>query len=379
MLVGHVTTTRFCTRTPSFLSRYSGAASSLLSRSRARRRVFSTDEPPGDGQRPPATSRGAAPAKELAEATARGVGQVIFLNDVNAGLVIGFGLALADPYLAGLAGLGAATATGTSTLLGLDKGAVKDGLMGYNGCLCGCAAAVFGSTSVVAATTATIAGAAVTVPVALSLQAAMGRSPQWTLAFNLVTLTSLLRSRPLLVPSTKGEAAEAVEAVNGVENASGGGNVFAEVLASPLTGISQIFVVQSAMSGAVILGGIASYSPRLAAHALCGSATGTVVGALSGAPLEELTAGLYGFNSALTSMAVGVFFVNSAPTLVLSAGGAAATASLFGAMKAVFGAYGAPCLTLPFCFAMSGCYLLHGRVPGLLLARAPHSPEKNTV
>jgi urea transporter len=115
----------------------------------------------------------------------------------------------------------------------------------------------------------------------------------------------------------------------------------------------------------------------LAAHALCGSAIGTFVGAVTGAELAELTMGLYGFNSALTSMAVGVFFIHSTPTMVLSASGAAATASLFGAMKTVFGAYGAPALTLPFCFTMSACYVLHKHVPGLALAKNPHSPEKN--
>ena len=78
-------------------------------------------------------------------------------------------------------------------------------------------------------------------------------------------------------------------------------------------------------------------------------------------------------------MAVGVFFVNSTPAVALSAGGAAATAAVFGAMKTVFGAYGAPCLTLPFCTTMSACYVLRKHIPGLQLAKAPHSPEQNTA
>ena len=78
-------------------------------------------------------------------------------------------------------------------------------------------------------------------------------------------------------------------------------------------------------------------------------------------------------------MAVGVFFVNSTPALALSAGGAAATAAVFGAMKTVFGAYGAPCLTLPFCLTMSSLYVLRKHIPGLQLASSPHSPEKNTA
>ena len=340
-------------------------------------RGFSTDKKASDEKQP---ANNPKLIEELVDVTARGVGQVIFLNSRKSGMIVGLGLAVGDPYLAGLAALGTVTATMTATAVGFDKAAVKDGLMSYNGCLVGCASAVFGSPSIIAATTATIVGGAATPFVAASLKETMGSVPQWTFAFNFVTLTSLLRTRPLLAPAPtptieEGATGAVVEATTSASTSSS--SVVADIISSPLTGISQIFVVQSALSGAIIVGGIGSYSPMLAVHALGGSAMGTLVGAMSGSPLEELTMGLYGFNSALTSMAVGVFFVHSTPTILLSAGGAAATASLFGAMKTVFGAYGAPCLTLPFCFTMSACYLLHRQVPGLLLASNPHSPEKN--
>ena len=239
---------------------------------------------------------------------------------------------------------------------------------------------MFGAPSIIAATTATIVGAAATPFVASSLKETMGSVPQWTIAFNIVTLTSLLRTRPLLVAPSPHIDEGMIVVVESSTNVSASSSSFiTDIIASPLTGISQIFVVQSALSGAIIVGGIGSYSPLLAVHAIGGSAIGTLVGAMSGAPLADLTMGLYGFNSALTSMAVGVFFVHSTPAILLSAGGAAATASLFGAMSTVFGTYGSPCLTLPFCLTMSSCYLLHQQVPGLLLASNPHSPEKNKV
>ena len=309
-------------------------------------------------------------ASEIVDASSRGMGQVIFLNSPKSGQILGAGLFLGDPYLFGLAALGTVTATATANAFGLDKESIQNGLLGYNGCLVGCAAAVFGPPSILAATTATIVGASATPFVALSLKEAMGSVPQWTFAFNFVALTSILKTRPLLSPPPP-------PPIDVEGTVASKGSVFLDVLASPLTGVSQIFVVQSPLTGAIILGGIGSYSPLLAVHALGGSTMGTLVGALSGAPLEELTMGLYGFNSALTSMAVGVFFVHSTPSLVLSAGGAAATASLFGAMKTVFGAYGSPCLTLPFCITMSACYLMQKHVPGLALATNPHSPEKN--
>jgi urea transporter len=306
--------------------------------------------------------------KPFADSTARGIGQVIFLNSPTSGGVLLGGLALGDPYLASLAALGAVTATGTAQVTNLDKGPLKDGLWGYNGCLVGCAAAVFGPASVVVATTSTIMGAAATPLVAASLKETFN-IPQWTFAFNIVTLTSLLRTRPLLPP--------AEEAATTTDVATAAALGLGDLLASPFTGISQIFVVESALSGAVICYGIGMYSPGLAGHAVAGSVIGTLVGALVGADVLELSMGLWGFNSALTSMAVGTFFVHSTPVLALSAGGAAATAAAFGAMKTVFGAYGVPCLTLPFCFTMSACYLLHKQIPGLMLAKNPHSPEKN--
>jgi urea transporter len=300
------------------------------------------------------------------DATARGIGQVIFLGSpVSGGVILG-GLAIGDPYLASMAALGAVTATGTAHIAGLTT---SDGLLGYNGCLVGCAAAVFGPSAILACATNTVVGAAVSPFVALSLKQSMGSVPQWTFAFNFVALTPLLRTRPFL--PVKGAAAEQAAVIPTYSSF--------DLLLSPLTGISQIFVVESAMSGGIIMGGIATYSPGLAAHAVVGSTIGAAAGAVTGVDASELAMGLWGFNSALTSMAVGVFFVHSAPTMVLSAGGAGATAAVFGAMKTLFGAYGAPCLTLPFCVTMSACYLLRDSVPGLTLASSPHSPEKNTI
>ena len=64
----------------------------------------------------------------------------------------------------------------------------------------------------------------------------------------------------------------------------------ADWIASPLVGISQIFVVESAISGAIILAGIAVYSRECAAHTLLGSSIGIVTGCVLGADPSALTA-----------------------------------------------------------------------------------------
>jgi urea transporter len=326
-------------------------------------------------------------ASDFGDISAKGIGQVIFLNSQTSGLVILGGLALGDPYLASMAALGTVTATGTAKAASFGSDSVNNGLLGYNGCLVGCAASVFGPASIIACTTTTIVGSAATPFVSAALKQTMG-IPQWTFAFNIVTLTNLLRTRPLLPspPASVDQEMLMLEDLKEIgmtesasETTSSASASLGDILVSPLKGISQIFVVESALSGAVIVGGIANYSPMLAAHAIAGSTIGTLVGAMTGAEMSELTMGLWGFNSALTSMGVGVFFVHSTPAILLSAGGAAATASLFGAMKTIFGAYGAPALTLPFCFTMSACYLLPKHVPALVLAKTPHSPEQNAA
>jgi urea transporter len=290
----------------------------------------------------------------LGDATARGAGQVIFLNSSTSGLAILGSLALGDPYLASLASVG--TLSATIAAQQLDSDSRKNGLYGYNGCLVGCAAAVFVPSG---ALLTTIVASSATPFVANALKPAMGTIPQWTFSFNIVTLTMLLR----LGPFQDAQPLPSYEAS------------FWDPITIPLKGVSQIFVVQSSVSGAALIASLALYSPGLAAHTVLGASVGTLTGLSLGANMTEIGMGLWGFNSALTSLGCGVFFKHSPTTVAVSAGGAAATAALFGALKTVFATWHAPCLTLPFCITMSGCYLLHIR--GLELARVPHSPEKN--
>ena len=300
--------------------------------------------------------------KAVIDATTTSIGQVIFLNSSKSGTAILASLAIGDPTLAAYAGLGAYTATITAHSIGLNQQSCRDGLFGYNGALIGCATSVFGPSFLPFAVANTILGASATSVLCASLNKALSQ-PQWTWSFNIVALTSLLRMKPM-EPSL-------------VETATTDLNMgVVDFVAAPLVGISQIFVVNSALTGAGIIGSIGMYSPKLGVHALGGSTLGCLVGLLFG-NVDDVILGLWGYNSALASMAVGTFFVHSREAVALSAGSAAASAALFGALQPVFGGWGAPCLTLPFCAVTSACYLLEGQVSGLKLAKEPHSPEKN--
>lgn len=248
------------------------------------------------------------------ETTSRSIGQVIFLNSPKSGNVILASLALADPMLAILATFGAGASVGTSTFLGLDENKLKNGLLGYNGFLIGCASSVFTS-SLPFAVLGTLAGAIATPLVSASLNN-MTTVPQWTWSFNFVMLTGLVRSRPLMAETATEEAIQLTTSFSGV-------------LISPLTGISQIFVVNSPLSGMGILAAASLYSPGLALHALGGSTVGCLVGLTLGADVSNVAAGLWGYNSALTSMAIGTFYNDSVKTRMFSFGAAAGAAVLF--------------------------------------------------
>ena len=151
------------------------------------RRSFATDQDGGSGigstsgpttSSPPSILQ--TKASDLATTSCRGIGQVIFLNDPKSGAYILGGLALGDPYLASLAAIGTVSAHMTAQTIHLDRTALDNGLWSYNGCLVGCAMAVFGPQSIAMATTSTLIGACVSPLVAASLKPMCGTMPQWT-------------------------------------------------------------------------------------------------------------------------------------------------------------------------------------------------------
>jgi urea transporter len=331
-----------------------------------------------------------SPLQEIVDISTKGVGQVIFLNSKQSGQILLASLAIGDPFLATMAILGTLTSTATAKYIPLpSKDALSNGLYSYNGCLIGCASSVFLSSTfttmssfVLATTALTMTGAASATITTAILNKICPPMPQWTYAFNFVMLTALLRVQPLTPKST----APTTDTAEVVDITSTSTTSALDILTSPLKGLSQIFVVESAWTGIGALAAIASYSPGLALHAIMGSTVGCMTGTLIyNVPIADVAAGLWGYNAALTSLGVGVFFVPSNRTNVLSFTGAFATSAAFGAMQPVFTS--TPCLTLPFCITMSACWLLGtplsqkatAVIPGLLLAPDPHSPENNCL
>jgi len=286
------------------------------------------------------------------------LGQVIFLNSQTSGGVILTSLAIGDPYCALHGFLGSTVSVATAQGMQLDKDTIENGLLAYNGTLMGCVSAVLLYPSLSLSTFAlTTAGAAACTALTASLGASVfTKQPQFTYAFNLVALSALWCRTPTAVSSSEAVAVS---------------NSFVDVLTGSLHGVSQIFLVENSISGLGILGGIALYSPQLAVYAAGGSLLGTTLGATVYG--GSVASGLWGYNAALSSMAVGVFWQPNTASRVLAVVAAVTSTHLFASAAQVMG----PCLTLPFCLTMTSLLPLSSVVPSLKLADSPHSPEKN--
>ncbi|KAH8096363.1 urea transporter [Aureococcus anophagefferens] len=273
----------------------------------------------------------------LASATQsiKGVGQVVFLDKPAQGNVVLAGLAYGD-RLAVLA-RGRAAAASAARLLDVDRGSVDAGLCSYNGVLVGCAFAAFLPGAVAPRRDRRRRrgdGAAVRrAETGLRCDAAVHARLQRRRAQR-VGLHEALRCRRRRRDARRGRRRDAA------------------------VGLSQIFVVDSPVTGAAIAVALAQADTSYATHAINGSVVGSVVGLAVGADPHEVVHGLWGFNSALTALSVAVFFEPSRASYALAGAGAASTAVLFGGLKTALGAFAVPALTLPFCAAAATCYAL---------------------
>lgn len=80
-----------------------------------------------------------------------------------------------------------------------------------------------------------------------------------------------------------------------------------------LRGIGQIMFQRNALSGALMLVGLAIGSWWLMVLTFLGSVVGTLFAKMLGCPKSDISDGLFGYNSALSGLAVGVFF---SPSLI---------------------------------------------------------------
>ena len=91
---------------------------------------------------------------------------------------------------------------------------------------------------------------------------------------------------------------------------------FTSVILASLKGISQVVFIENAISGLIILIAITISSYKLGIIALLSSIIGTLIGKIGGAPENSINAGLYGYNSVLTGMAITLFLTGTSKWII---------------------------------------------------------------
>ncbi|MGH6762549.1 MAG: urea transporter [Phyllobacterium sp.] len=303
----------------------------------------------------------------------RGIGQVVFQNNPLSGLIILGALFYNSLIYGSICVLGTVASTATAIALKADKSLIRDGLFGFNGALVGLALVAFTSenfrtgavpsaylfayiifaaalTSIVFSSISTLLGphkvAALTMPFVL-----VG----WLFLFAVLKFDNI-DAGPLAKPISPDQYPSDIAYIlptwyMGIGNA-----------------IGQIFFQDNWVSGYLIIIGIAAHSRISAGMALMGATVAALVAVLYGAPEGAIRDGLFGYNAALTAIALGGFFlVLTIRSFIYTLFGIVVTTWLWASVAIFLAPIGMPVLTSTFVivtwFMLIGQYGFKALVP----------------
>jgi urea transporter len=245
----------------------------------------------------------------------RGIGQVVFQNNPVSGAVILAGI-FYNSWIYGLVCLlGTIISTATALLFKADKGMIKDGLFGFNGALIAIALVAYTSHNF---TTGELPNlylwlyivlcAAFTTVIVPAFGALFGphKVPGLTMPFVLATWFFL----GALLGFTTIDVSDALKPTSPSDFTGPRPDYTGITWFHGITmGIAEIFFQDNWVTGVVILVGIAINTRIGAAMALMGSTLAVASAMFYGAHDEAIRDGLFGYNAALTAMALGGMFL----------------------------------------------------------------------
>uniref|UniRef100_A0A671TQI8 Urea transporter n=1 Tax=Sparus aurata TaxID=8175 RepID=A0A671TQI8_SPAAU len=307
----------------------------------------------------------------------RGVAQVMFVNNPLSGLLITTGLFLQEPWWALNSLLGTVVSTVSAILLGQNREAVSAGLYGYNGTLVGMLMAVFSTKGswywwLLLPNVFTCMLCPV-VSSALSSVASKWDLPIFTLPFN-IWCVFMLQLQESTTPSFQRYSTSCH-----TQTRSHMMQIKYLFLSVPV-GVGQVYGCDSPWTGGLILLALLLSSPTICYHAMLGSAAGILSGLALAAPHEDIYSGLWGYNSALSCVAIGgVFYVITWQTHLLAVICAFFCAYTTAAVSKLMSALALPACTWPFCLSTLIFLLISSEIPAIcrLPLSAVSYPEEN--
>jgi urea transporter len=326
------------------------------------------------------------PIVEFVDWVLRGIGQVVFQNNPISGAVILAGILYNSWIYGTVCLLGTIISTAVALLFKADRGMVKDGLFGFNGALIAIAMVAYTSENF---TTGNIPNvylwlyivlcAAFTSILLPAFGALLGphKVPGLTMPFVLATwffLGSLLQFSTIDVSNALKPTAPS--------DFTGPRPSYTWItwFHGITMGIAEIFFQDNWVTGIVILIGIAINTRIGAGMALLGSTLAVGIAMLYGAHDAAIRDGLFGYNAALTAMALGgLFYVLTLPGFCYAVIGVLVTARVWASFGIFLKPSGMPVLTSAFVLVTWLMLLAKGGFPALIpVAPADATtPEEN--
>ncbi|BFU96064.1 MAG: Urea transporter [Nitrospira sp.] len=303
----------------------------------------------------------------------RGIGQVVFQNNPISGAVILAGI-FYNSWIYGVVCLfGTIVSTATALCFKADKGMIKDGLFGFNGALIAIALVAYTSPNF---TTGELPNlylwlyivlcAAFTTVITPAVGALLGphKVPGLTMPFVLATWFFL----GALLTFTTIDVSNALKPTSPSDFTGPRPDYTGITWFHGITmGIAEIFFQDNWVTGIVILIGIAINTRIGAAMALMGSTLAAASAVLYGAHDEAIRDGLFGYNAALTAMALGgMFLVLNWSGIVYTVIGVLVTARVWASLGVFLEPSGMPVLTSAFVFVTWLMLLAKNGFPGFI-------------
>lgn len=291
---------------------------------------------------------------EFPTTMSRGIGQVMFQDNAWTGFLFLVGIFWGAyeegfPLVAWGALIGVIVSTLTGYILHLPDGRGANGLWGFNGVLVGCAFPTFLANTIWMWIAMVFCSALTTIARSgMDNVLARWKMSSFTFPFVFCTWVFLLSARLFQgFPAINMGTPESAHGHTEILDLS-----FLHLIEYWLRGISQVFLINSWVTGLFFLAGLAVSSIWAAVWAAAGSAISLLIAITWAGPGQDIANGLYGFSGVLTAIALGATYCNfSWRAGIWAVCGTIATVFIQAAMNAFFAPMGLPTLTGPFCVA----------------------------
>lgn len=297
------------------------------------------------------------PISRFIDSVLRGVGQVYLQNNPLTGLIFLIGIFLGGFENGLYALLGTVVATATALALGVSRDTVSSGSYGFNGTLTALALALYLRHTPIVPVYVIVAAICSTIVTAAINDALKARHiPMLTAPF--VVTSWLFIAAIFSFGRLGGDVVLGHPHLTAAAALSTTTLTASDAVVGFFNGPAQVMLQQNVWTGVAMLIGLLVNSRISCVAAIVGSLIGIGVAWALGGPESVIRAGLFGYNSVLTAVALGgMYYLLSVRTALFTIFGAIVTAIVYGMLSVVLAPLGMPVLTAAFVITTWLCLL----------------------